>query len=59
LIRQIRHAVKIPLVAIGGINLINAPDVIKAGADGLCAISAVVCREDVQAEIGKFQRLFP
>jgi thiamine-phosphate pyrophosphorylase len=58
LIRQIKAAVKIPLIAIGGINLANAPEVIRAGADGLCAISAVVSREDVRAEIEKFQRLF-
>jgi thiamine-phosphate diphosphorylase len=58
LIQQIRSAVKIPLVAIGGINLANAPEVIRAGADSLCAISAIVRREDVQAEIKKFQRLF-
>ena len=58
LIQQIKSAVKIPLVAIGGINLANAPEVIRAGADGLCAISAVVSREDVRAEIEKFQRLF-
>ena len=58
LIREIRSAVKIPLVAIGGINLANAPEVIRAGADGLCAISVVVGREDVREEIKKFQRLF-
>jgi thiamine-phosphate pyrophosphorylase len=58
LIRQIRAVVKIPLVAIGGINLANAPEVIRAGADAICAISAVVSREDVRAEIEKFQRLF-
>jgi thiamine-phosphate pyrophosphorylase len=58
LLRQIKSVVKIPLVAIGGINLANAPEVIRAGADGLCAISAVVSQEDVRAEIEKFQRLF-
>jgi thiamine-phosphate pyrophosphorylase len=58
LIRQIKRAVKIPLIAIGGINLANAPEVIRAGADGLCAISAVVSGEDVRAEIERFQRLF-
>ncbi|MFH1666751.1 MAG: hypothetical protein ABIA17_04180 [Elusimicrobiota bacterium] len=42
----------------GGINLLNAPEVIKAGADGLCAISAVVCSEDVQSKIREFQKLF-
>lgn len=58
LIKQIKSAVKIPVVAIGGINLANAPDVVRAGADGLCAISAVVSRENVRAEIEKYQRLF-
>lgn len=58
LIRQIKTALKIPLVAIGGINLANAPEVIQAGADALCAISAVVGAEDVRAEVEKFQRLF-
>lgn len=41
-IRSIRKAVKIPLVAIGGIGLDNAVDVIKAGADGLAVVSAIV-----------------
>jgi thiamine-phosphate pyrophosphorylase len=45
-------------VAIGGINLANAPEVVNAGADALCAISAVVTSEDVAAEIEKFQQLF-
>lgn len=58
LIRQIKAIVKIPLVAIGGINLGNAPEVVQAGADGVCAISAVVNPLDVRAEIGRFQRLF-
>jgi thiamine-phosphate pyrophosphorylase len=58
LIQQIRRTVKLPLIAIGGINLANAPEVIQAGADGLCAISTVVSREGVRAEIEKFQRLF-
>ncbi len=58
LIKEIKAVVKIPLIAIGGITLDNAPDVVKAGADGLCAISATVCRQDVCREIEKFQRLF-
>ena len=57
-IEEIRARVEIPLIAIGGINLANAPQVVDAGADGLCAISAVVAREDVSAEIRKFQGLF-
>ena len=58
LIEEICRQVDIPLIAIGGINHSNAPDVIKAGADGLCAISCVVAKQDVNAEIKKFQDLF-
>ena len=57
-IKQIRAAVEIPLVAVGGITLQNAPGVVAAGADAICAISAVVTKEDVIAEIRKFQEIF-
>ena len=59
LIREIRAAVKVPVVAIGGIKLANAREVVRAGADCVCAISAVVSGKDVVAEIGRFQALFP
>jgi thiamine-phosphate pyrophosphorylase len=58
LIEEIRSRIDIPLIAIGGINLSNAPEVVRAGADGLCAISAVVAKEDVNGEIKRFQELF-
>jgi thiamine-phosphate pyrophosphorylase len=58
LLAEIRRRVAIPLVAIGGITLANAPEVISAGADAVCAISAVVTKNDVAAEIEKFQGLF-
>jgi len=58
LLAEIRRRVTLPLVAIGGITLANAPAVIGAGADGVCAIGAVVTKADVGGEIEKFQRLF-
>jgi len=58
LIKEIRKHVTIPIVAIGGINLSNAKQVIQAGADAVCAISAVVSKPDVRKEIEEFQRLF-
>jgi thiamine-phosphate pyrophosphorylase len=58
LLAEIRRRVSLPLLAIGGINLANAPAVIAAGADGVCAIAAVVTQADVRAEIEKFQGLF-
>jgi thiamine-phosphate pyrophosphorylase len=58
LLAEIRRRVSLPLVAIGGITLANAPAVIGAGADAVCAISVVVAKTDVRGEIEKFQRLF-
>jgi thiamine-phosphate pyrophosphorylase len=58
LLAEIRRRVSLPLIAIGGITLATAPAVIAAGADGVCAISAVVTQADVQAAIEKFQKLF-
>ena len=58
LIEEIRAEVRIPLIAIGGINHSNASEVVRAGADGLCAISCVVAKENVKGEIKKFQEIF-
>jgi len=58
LIEEIRAQVEIPLIAIGGINHSNASEVVRAGADGLCAISCVVAKENVRDEIIKFQKIF-
>lgn len=57
-IRKIKKEIKLPLVAIGGVTLSNADSVIEAGADCLCAISAVLTKKDVRKEILKFQKLF-
>ena len=54
----IRRACRIPLAAIGGIDLSNVDAVITAGADMVCAISAVVSRPDVAGEILKYQGKF-
>ena len=58
LIEEIRAQVDLPLIAIGGINHSNAGEVVRAGADGLCAISCVVAKENVRDEIIKFQEIF-
>ncbi|MCK4947316.1 MAG: thiamine phosphate synthase [Candidatus Aureabacteria bacterium] len=58
LIREIKKVCKIPVAAIGGIDLDNAGSVIEAGADAICAISAVITKSDVRKEIEKFQALF-
>ncbi|HAL92800.1 MAG TPA: thiamine phosphate synthase [Verrucomicrobia bacterium] len=44
-VRAIRAAVRIPLVGIGGIHAGNARDVIRAGADGIAVVSAIVAAD--------------
>ncbi|MCX5696927.1 MAG: thiamine phosphate synthase [Candidatus Omnitrophica bacterium] len=58
LIRMIKKRVSLPIVAIGGIDLLNGGEVVRAGADCICAVSAVVAKRDVKREIERFQELF-
>lgn len=44
----IKAAVAIPVVAIGGIDHSNAGDAIRAGADGIAVISAVMGADDAE-----------
>jgi thiamine-phosphate pyrophosphorylase len=44
---QIRAAVKIPIVAIGGINAENTRQALNAGADGIAVISAILSVPDI------------
>ena len=46
-LKEIRESVNIPIVAIGGINENNLEEVLKAGADGVAVISAVVSAPDI------------
>jgi thiamine-phosphate pyrophosphorylase len=48
-LREIRAAVSIPVIAIGGISRENVGAVIGAGADGVAVISAVVGQPDITA----------
>jgi len=45
-ISEIKKTVKIPVAAIGGINRDNIAEVIRAGADSACVISAVLRVQD-------------
>ena len=48
-LREIRKAVKLPLVGIGGLTGKNAADVIRNGADGVAVVSAIVAADDPEA----------
>ena len=58
MIREIKRVCKVPIVAIGGINLENAETVVASGADAVCAISAVVASDNVKGQIEKFRKFF-
>ncbi|SFT56236.1 thiamine-phosphate diphosphorylase [Methanosarcina thermophila] len=53
-LREVKAAIRIPVVAIGGINRGNCESVVQNGADSLVAISAVVCSDDVKKETEYF-----
>ncbi len=53
-IRDVKNAITVPVVAIGGINKENCMSVVENGADSFVAISAVVCSDDVKRETREF-----
>lgn len=56
-VRAIHRLTDNPLVAIGGINIVNAADVLQAGADGLAVISAIMAAADPRQAAREFHRL--
>lgn len=57
-LRKVCGTVDIPVVAIGGITLENAPDVIGAGADIIAVSSAICTAGDPFQKAKEFVRLF-
>jgi thiamine-phosphate pyrophosphorylase len=57
-LRQVRAMTALPLVAIGGVHLSNAAEVLLAGADGLAVVSAICSAQDPSAAAQSFGRLF-
>ena len=48
-LREVKQAVRVPVVAIGGINASNIASVVEAGADAAAVISAVCAAADPSA----------
>ena len=57
MLRQIRQAVKIPIVAIGGIKEENVAQVWQAGADSAAIISDILGADDIAAKVMRIIRL--
>ncbi|MBI4305470.1 MAG: thiamine phosphate synthase [Chloroflexi bacterium] len=56
-LRRVKHAVGVPVVAIGGINETNVVPVVRAGADAICVISAVCRAPDPKAAAARLAEL--
>ena len=57
-LRQVHTMTDLPLVAIGGIDLLNARAVLDAGAHGLAVVSAICSADDPRAAAQSFQALW-
>jgi thiamine-phosphate pyrophosphorylase len=43
---MLRRTLSVPIVAIGGINAGNAAALVRAGADGVAVVSAIMAADD-------------
>lgn len=57
LLATARARLRVPVVAIGGIDLDNAASVLRAGADSLAVISALYAAPDIGAAVRRFNEL--
>lgn len=58
LLQAAKRELSVPVLAIGGITLENAPSLIAAGADGVAVITALFGAPDVKAAAQAFSALF-
>lgn len=58
LLRHAKRRLSVPVVAIGGITLENAPQLIAAGADCVAVVSALFGADDIGLAARRFSRLF-
>jgi thiamine-phosphate pyrophosphorylase len=56
IIRTIKQNVSIPVVAIGGIGIAGAKDVLRAGADAV-AVATAICKGDIRQNARKFVQI--
>ncbi|MDP4145543.1 MAG: thiamine phosphate synthase [Bacillota bacterium] len=56
-IEEVRKAVKIPIIALGGINLNNAEQVLLAGANGFAVMSSIMKDESPDILAGEFKKI--
>ena len=57
-LRRIRRAIKIPMVAIGGINKNNVSLLKDEGIDGIAVVSAIIAEQDTAGAARELKSLF-
>jgi thiamine-phosphate diphosphorylase len=57
-IRKVRDAADQPIVAIGGLGESNIVEVVQAGADSICVVSAITMADDPEAAAARLVGLF-
>lgn len=58
LIEQAKNQITLPIVAIGGISVDNADQIITAGADMVAVVHALYAQPDIRQTAAQFQQLF-
>lgn len=58
LLQTAREQLDVPVVAIGGISVDNAPQVIEAGADLVAVVHALFAAEDIRQQARRFAQQF-
>jgi thiamine-phosphate pyrophosphorylase len=58
MLREMRRAVALPIVAIGGIQESNVESVWQAGADSAAMIGELMGAEDVEEKVRRVLRLY-
>jgi thiamine-phosphate pyrophosphorylase len=59
LLGEAKRSLTVPVVAIGGITLDNAPALLTAGADSVAVITALFEAPDIRGAARSFKKLFP
>jgi thiamine-phosphate pyrophosphorylase len=59
LLHEAKKSLVVPVVAIGGITVSNAPQLVAAGADAVAVISALFAADDIAGTARQFARFFP
>lgn len=57
-LKKIRHAVNLPIIAIGGINKGNIKQFHDTGINGLAVVSAIIAQPDIQKTAAEMKSMF-